>query len=102
MQASATGVHGSLPAVLRPRPLRDSNPALLAENQSEGQRKSLVHREDTEVVSAGCTGGCTRNQETGKPLPLEDLAAALVSLSAVDRAKLAAMLSDERADGTSR
>jgi hypothetical protein len=44
---------------------------------------------------SGCTSGCTSNPEIGKTLTLEDLAAALVNLSPGDRAKLAALLTDQ-------
>jgi hypothetical protein len=81
-------------------PHGDSNPGLLAENQKATQPKPLSCQQDTISNASGCTSGCTKNPELSKTLTLGDLAAALVSLSAQDRAKLAEMLRGEQGERT--
>ena len=83
-------------------PHGDSNPGLLAENQKEQRPKPIPRQQVTQSISSSCTSGCTRNPEISNSLALEDLAAALVSLSAEDRAKLAAMLRGEQSEGAGR
>jgi hypothetical protein len=51
-----------------------------------------VSQEDASTHPARCTSGCTNGAETANADPLAPLAAALLGLSAADRARLAAML----------
>jgi hypothetical protein len=60
--------------------------------QEPTKPNSLQRKEDTSGPSSGCTIGCTSEGETGQADPLAVLAAALLGLSAEDRARLAAML----------
>jgi hypothetical protein len=52
----------------------------------------LPHKEDTASPDSGCTNGCTSIDATANAGTVEALAAALLTLSATDRARLAALL----------
>src|SRR5262249_38697247 len=59
----------------------------------EGQRRNeLSPHEVTSDQQPGCTSGCTNQGKPEQADPLAALAAALMGLSAEDRARLAAML----------
>jgi len=54
---------------------------------------------DTSSPSSGCTAGCTSTAETANAGTVEALAAALLGLSAANRARLVAMLLGNDAKG---
>jgi hypothetical protein len=59
----------------------------------------LPNKADTPNPSSGCTNGCTSEANPEQADPLEPLAAALLALSAADRARLAAMLLGQQPEG---
>jgi hypothetical protein len=63
---------------------------------------SLAGKEVTQPIPSGCTSGCTSEAKTDNAVTVEALAAALQALSAVDRARLAALLMGEQPEGTGR
>jgi hypothetical protein len=54
---------------------------------------------DTQTADPRCTAGCTSKAKTDNAGTVEALAAALLGLSPEDRARLAAMLLGQQADG---
>jgi hypothetical protein len=80
------------PQALRDYPQGDSNPCLLAENQSPAQANLLPPQGDTPSAPSACTPACTSEGETVQADALAVLAAALRRLSREDRARLAALL----------
>jgi len=59
----------------------------------------LPHKVDTSSPSSGCTAGCASTAETANAGTVEALAAALLGLSAANRARLVAMLLGNDAKG---
>jgi hypothetical protein len=58
----------------------------------------LPHKEDTAIQPPGCTTGCTNEPKPHQPATVEALAAALLNLSADDRARLVALLLSQPQD----
>jgi hypothetical protein len=61
--------------------------------------KPLPHKADAPAPSSGCTNCCTTETKLEEGDPLALLAAALLGLSAADRARLAAMLIGQQPKG---
>jgi hypothetical protein len=52
----------------------------------------LPHKTDTSTPSSGCTPGCTSKPSNEDPGTVEALAAAILRLSAEERARLVALI----------
>jgi hypothetical protein len=73
----------------------DSNPCLLAENQTDPQLNERPRKAVAERTAGRCTSGCTSEGESEHANPVATLAAALLALSPADRARLAALLNGQ-------
>ena len=77
----------------------DSNRRRPAWEAASPEFQSLSEPEVTSSPSSGCTAGCTAEAKPEHADPLAPLAAALLALSAADRARLVAMLLGQGAKG---
>jgi hypothetical protein len=74
---------------VEPKGIEPSTSALRTQEPSD---RNVAATEVTATPSTACTPACTGEEKPDPTLPVEDLASAILRLSAADRARLVALI----------